>query len=274
MAEALVRGLIEGRITAPSDILVAEPKEERRAHLSSRYGVAVTPENGRAAGGEIVVLAIKPQTLPAVAGDLSGLRETQLLLSLLAGVATSTLEGLTSSPVPVVRAMPNMPALALAGATALCAGAHAREEHLRAAREILRAVGKVVPVPEKMMNAVTALSGSGPAYFFLVCECLAAVGRDLGLERENAELLARETLIGTGRLLETAGETPAALRGRVTSPGGTTEAALKVLERGELLALFDEALRAACRRGEELGERMSQMVGRPRIGHNLTRPTT
>jgi len=268
MAEALIRGLIEGGLFRPSDILVAEPKEERRAHLSSRYAVTVEAENREAVGGEIVILAIKPQTLGAVASDLAGLKETQLLVSILAGVSTSILEGMIGRPVPVVRAMPNTPALARAGATAICAGSFAREVHLRRAEEILSSVGKVVRVHEKLMNAVTAVSGSGPAYFYLLCEYLSSVGRDLGLEREDAELLARETLVGAGRLLEVDGSAPAALRARVTSPGGTTEAALKVLERGEFIALVDEALRAASRRGEELGKRMKGTTGRPKTGRN------
>jgi pyrroline-5-carboxylate reductase len=265
MAEALIRGMIEGARFRPSDILVCEPREDRRTHLAGSHAVSVSADNREAADwGKIAVLAVKPQTLPAVASDLAGLKEDQLLISILAGVTTGLLEGIVGKAIAVVRAMPNTPALVRAGATALCAGACAREEHLRQAEEILGSVGKVVRVPEKMMNAVTALSGSGPAYFYLFCDYLSSVGRDLGLEKADAELLARETLVGAGRLIDAAGESPSVLRGRVTSPGGTTEAALKVLERGELLALLDEALRAASRRGEELGERMKEISGRPK----------
>jgi len=265
MAEALIRGLIRAKIFPAASITAADPREERRTHHAGRFSIAAVADNREAiARGDIVVLAVKPQALPAVAGDLGALRETQLLISILAGVTTGILEEIIAKPVPVVRAMPNTPALVQAGVTAICAGKHAREEHLLQAETILGAVGKVVRIPEKLMNAVTAVSGSGPAYFYLFVESLAAAARDLGLEKEAAEFLARETLIGAARLLAETGDHPASLRGQVTSPGGTTAAALEVLERGELRALLAEAVEAACRRGEELGERLKGISGRPR----------
>jgi len=256
MAEALIKGLLAG--TFPADqVLVAEPDGARRSLMESRYGIQVVAENLEVVKScEQVVLAVKPQIAAEVLTGIAGaFSANKLLISILAGVSTSVLESYFDGRVRVVRAMPNTPALVGAGATALCGGQHAGPDDLLTARHLFEATGSVQVVSESQMDAVTGLSGSGPAYIFTIIEALADGGVLEGLPRDTALNLAVQTLIGSARLVKESGEHPAVLRDRVCSPGGTTIAGVKALEEGGLRTTLMEAVRRATQRSRELGKR-------------------
>ena len=260
MAASLIGGLLEAGM-APEHIGVAEPDPERRAQLARRFPVTLHEDNAAAvAGADVVVLAVKPQVLCPVACDLAPALERRrpLVLSVAAGVRTEALRRWLGE-VPLVRAMPNTPALVGSGATGLFAPPEVSESLRERAESVMRAVGLVVWVDrEELMDAVTALSGSGPAYFLLVMEALEQAGIQLGLEARTARLLALETAYGTAKLALESGEDFAELRHRVTSPGGTTERALAELQQGGLVALFQRALEAARERSQELAEALGR----------------
>ena len=249
MGEALLGGLVAaGR--DPERLAVAEIAAARRDELSAAHpGVTVVeaPVPAQAA-----VLAVKPDGVPDAARAVAqaGARR---VLSVAAGVTTGAMEAAIGSPLAVVRAMPNTPALVGAGAAAISAGSHAGEQDLDWAEEVLGAVGVVVRVPETALDAVTGLSGSGPAYVFVVAEAMAEAGVLAGLPRDVAETLAFQTLLGASRLLLESERGPAELRAAVTSPGGTTAAGLRELERGGVRAAFSDAVMAAAGRSRELG---------------------
>ena len=255
MAEALIKGLLaQGQ---PTDrILVADPSPARQTLLGDTYQVKVLGDNRAvAASCRLLVLAIKPQMAMAVVPELAGaVTAEHLTVSLLAGTATATLERLLGGAARVVRAMPNTPALVGCGATAICAGRFAKARDLEAASTLFRAVGSVCTVDEAQMDAVTGLSGSGPAYVFTVIEALAEGGVKEGLPREVALELATRTVLGAARLVAESGEEPSVLRSRVCSPGGTTLAGLTALEDGKLSATLIEAVARATRRSKELGQ--------------------
>src|SRR3954447_2739705 len=249
MGEALLGGLIAaGR--AAEELAVAEVAAPRREELAGAHpGVTMVEAPVEAAAA---VLAVKPGDVPAAARAAAD-AGCGRILSVAAGVTTGAIEAAAGRSLPVVRAMPNTPALVRAGAAAVSAGAAAGEADLAWAEEILGAVGVVVRVPEKLLDAVTGLSGSGPAYVFLVAEALAEGGVLAGLPRDVAETLAFHTLLGSAQLLVQEGN-PAGLRAAVTSPGGTTAAGLRELERGGVRAAFLEAVSAAADRSRELGQ--------------------
>jgi pyrroline-5-carboxylate reductase len=252
MGEALLAGLLRAGWADASDLAVVEPVEARRAELASRFaGTTIAAAPVQADG---VVIAVKPDDVPAACAAVAA-AGCDRVLSIAAGVATATIERAlgTDSPVPVVRAMPNTPALVGAGAAAVAAGSHATDDDLAWAEGILAAVGTVVRVPEKLLDAVTGLSGSGPAYVFLVAEALIDAGVLAGLPRDVSRALAEQTLLGASRLLVETGDAPESLRAAVTSPGGTTAAGLRVLESAGLRAAFLEAVQAATARSKELG---------------------
>lgn len=253
MGEAIFSGLIASG-WAPADILVCDKRTERTSELVDAYGVAAADPATAVARAETVLLAVKPTDVTGVLADFgSRLMPETLVLSVCAGVTLAALEGALPGGTPVVRAMPNTPARVGEGITAISPGTHAAEAHLARATDILAAVGKVVTVPESQQDAVTAISGSGPAYLFLVAEALIEGGVHLGLPRETASQLAVQTLFGSATLLSRTGEHPALLRENVTSPGGTTAAALRRLEDDGLRAAFLAATEAARDRSRELG---------------------
>lgn len=249
MGEALLGGLIEaGR--PPSEIAVAEVSPPRRQELSAAHpGVAVVDTVVPAAAA---VLAVKPADVAGAAREVAD-AGVDRVLSVAAGVTTNAIETAVGRPLAVVRAMPNTPALIGAGAAAISPGAAAGEDDLAWAEEVLGAVGVVVRVPETALDAVTGLSGSGPAYVFLVAESLIEGGVLAGLPREVAQTLAFQTLLGSARLLTDGAIGPAELRAAVTSPGGTTAAGLRELERSGVRAAFLDAVTAAAERSRELG---------------------
>ena len=255
MAEALIKGLETGGVPAAT-VLVSEPNDQRREWMRDKYGVAVINDNAELVRScSLVVLAIKPQIVKKV---LAGLGEAfagdKLMISILAGVATATIEELLGGTPRVVRAMPNTPALVDAGAAAICAGQYARDEDMSQARQLFEAVGTVVTVEETQMDAVTGLSGSGPAFVYTFIEALAAGGVQEGLRLDIAHALAVQTVLGAARLVKESGEHPALLREKVCSPGGTTIAAIRVLEERGLRATLMDAVGVATRRSKELGQ--------------------
>jgi len=255
MGRALIGGLLRSG-TQPGQLYAGETQAAAREALVREFGVSASADNGAAiAGAAVVVLAVKPQEAAAVLKPLGrALTETRpLLISVAAGVRIAALESWCGTGVPVVRAMPNRPALIGAGATGLYAPPQLGAAQRRIAEEVLRAVGEIAWVPtEEALDVVTALSGSGPAYFFLLAEHMAEAGRELGLDAGTARHLAAATLYGAGLLARAGYEDLARLRAAVTSAGGTTEAALTALEAANLRRTVREALAAAVRRSREL----------------------
>jgi pyrroline-5-carboxylate reductase len=250
MGEALVAGLLNARWGEPSELTLVEKVESRRRELGQRFtGVDVRPEPVAADGA---VIAVKPGDVEAACRAMTEAGAGRVL-SIAAGVRLAQLEAWLGPGVPAVRAMPNTPALVGAGASALSPGHDASEPDLEWAEGVLGAVGTVVRVPEVQLDAVTGLSGSGPAYLFLVVEALIDAGVASGLTREISSSLVVQTMSGSARLLTESGSGPEALRAGVTSPGGTTAAGLAALEARAVRAAFLEAVRAATERSRELG---------------------
>lgn len=249
MGEALVGGLLASGWAEPGDLAVVEPDDRRRAELADRFpGLEVSADPVAAAGA---VVAVKPPLVPSVCRDLGALGVGRIV-SIAAGVRLATIEAALPTGTAVVRAMPNTPALVNRGAAAVAAGTSAGKADLAWAEQILGAVGTVVRVTEDQLDAVTGLSGSGPAYVFLVAEALIDAGVLVGLARPVATELAVQTLLGSAELL--AAGTPAAeLRAAVTSPGGTTAAGLRALESAAMRSAFADAVAAATARSRELG---------------------
>jgi pyrroline-5-carboxylate reductase len=256
MAEALVRGLVGSGKMQGGEIVVSARRPERAQQLATRYKVRAAADNMACVqGAAIVVLAVKPQVLKSVlSGVAPGLPAQALVISIAAGVTTSTIESQLGERTRVVRAMPNTAAMVGQSATALSAGAHASEADVAVARSIFEAVGRVVVVDEVHLDAVTGLSGSGPAYIFLIMEALSDAGVKVGLSREVALELAAQTLLGSAHMLLETGEHPGRLKDRVTSPGGTAIAGLHTLEAGGLRTTLMNAVEAATQRSRELGQ--------------------
>jgi pyrroline-5-carboxylate reductase len=254
MAEALIRGLLREGVAAAT-LQVAEPNTERRAFLQKQYGVAVGADNkALVTACSTVVLAVKPQIVAEVVTAFTPVWSAdKLLVSILAGTATATIEELLGGTPRLVRAMPNLPAVVGAGATALAPGRYATNADLLTARRLFSAAGLVQAVTEGQLDAVTGLSGSGPAYVFTVIEALADGGVQEGLPRDVAQALAIQTVLGAAQLVKESGEHTAVLRDRVCSPGGTTIAGVRALEEKGLRAALMEAVASATRRSRELG---------------------
>ncbi len=253
MGETLLSGLLRaGR--AADDLLVGEKRPERATELREKYGVKVV-DNVEAAAADTVALVVKPQDMADVLIEIAPhLRPGQLLVSLAAGITTAAIEKHIPAGVAVVRVMPNTPALVDEGMAAISPGSHCDEEHLVIAEDLLRATGRVVRVPEKQQDAVTAISGSGPAYLFFVVEAMIEAGVHLGLPRTTATELVVQTVVGSAKLLRETGEHPTVLREQVTSPGGTTAAAIRQLEDHKVRAAFITAMEAARDRSRSLAE--------------------
>ncbi len=261
MAEAFCRGLIQGRVVDRERIFLSDLRPAGQIAWAAEAGLKVAASNLEAVDrASVVVLSVKPKDVDGVLDGLAAASpeeslESKTFLSIAAGVPLARLEaGLKGRRVPVVRVMPNTPALVGRGASAFCLGTHAGGEQAGAARAVLQAVGIAFEVKEAQMDAVTALSGSGPAYVFLFMEALQAAGEKLGLEAETCFQLAAQTLAGASEMIQRRTDSPARLREKVTSPGGTTAAALKAFEEGGFKPLVEKALRAARDRGVELGK--------------------
>ena len=254
IGEALISGLLSSGWRAPAELVASTRREERAAELRERHGIDVTLSNAdAAAGAALVVISVKPQDIETLLGEIGPLiQPEQTVLSIAAAIPTAAIERHLGSGVPVVRAMPNTPAVVHEGMAGVCAGSHAGEQHLTLAEEALRHLGAVVRVSEPYMDAVTAVSGSGPAYFALLAEAMIEAGILLGLSREVSTQLVVQTMLGTAKLLRDEKMHPVELREMVTSPGGTTIAAIRELEQAGVRAAFLNAIQAAMERSKEL----------------------
>jgi pyrroline-5-carboxylate reductase len=254
IGEALVKGLLASGWRAPEEIAASVRRPERVAELRELYGIPATLSNPEAiSGAALVLISVKPQDIEVLLGEIGGLLTTeQTVLSIAAAIPTSLIESLVSARVPVVRAMPNTPSMVHEGIAGLCAGAHAGDEHLQLAEDVLSHLGAVVRVAEPYMDAVTAVSGSGPAYFALLAEAMIEAGILLGLAREVSTQLVVQTMLGTAKQLRDERMHPVELREMVTSPGGTTIAAIRELEQAGVRAAFLNAIQAAMNRSREL----------------------
>ncbi|WP_417398439.1 pyrroline-5-carboxylate reductase [Flexivirga alba] len=251
MGEALLAGLVrEGR---PAQIVVSDHSSDRQAEVAEKYGVQAGSVAEAVAGASRVILAVKPKDMSALLDEVGAhLESDALVISVAAGLTTAYLEEHLPAGTPVVRVMPNTPALVGEGMSAVSAGTHCEESQLAEAQALLSSSGKVIAVPESQLDAVTAISGSGPAYVFYVVEAMVEAGVLLGITRATATELVVQTLYGAATMLKETGDHPTLLRERVSSPGGTTVAALRQLDDHKVRAAFVTAMEAAARRSAEL----------------------
>jgi pyrroline-5-carboxylate reductase len=254
IGESLISGLLSSGWREPSEVAATTRRAERVAELRERYGIEATLSNHEAAAGAaLIVIAVKPQDIEGLLGEIGTLvLPEQTVLSIAAAIPTARIERRLADGVPVVRAMPNTPSTVHEGIAGLCAGSHAGDEHLDLAEEALSHLGAVVRVPEEALDAITAVSGSGPAYFALLAEAMIEAGILLGLSREISTQLVVQTMFGTAKQLRDEKLHPVELREMVTSPGGTTIAAIRELEMAGVRAAFLNAIQAAMVRAREL----------------------
>jgi pyrroline-5-carboxylate reductase len=256
IGESLLAGLLSSGWREPGEVVATVRRDDRIGELGGHYGIEVLLSNTEAvAGAGLVVIAVKPQDIEALLGEVGPLLQPeQTVLSVAAAIPTAAIETHLGAAVPVVRSMPNAPSVVHEGIAGICAGSHAGEEHLALAEECLSHLGGVVRVPERYMDAVTAVSGSGPAYFALLAEAMIEAGLLLGLSREVTTRLVVQTMFGTAKLLRDEHIHPVELREAVTSPGGTTIRAIRELERAGVRAALLNAIQAAMERSKELAE--------------------
>jgi pyrroline-5-carboxylate reductase len=257
MGETLLSGLIRAGRNV-SDLLVGEKRRERAVELEERYGVTVASNQEAAQKADTLALVVKPQDMSDLLAELAPVvRPGQLVVSLAAGITTAFIEARLPDGVAVVRVMPNTPAMVDEGMAAISRGSHCDESHLVEAESLMASTGRVIRVPEKQQDAVTAISGSGPGYLFFVIESMIEAGVHLGLPRATATELVVQTVVGSAKLIRETGEHPVVLRERVTSPGGTTAAAIRELEDHKVRAAFLTAIEAARDRSRALAEGQS-----------------
>ncbi|MDA0737418.1 MAG: pyrroline-5-carboxylate reductase [Nitrospirae bacterium] len=256
IAEALVSGLLKGRVVLPSNIFATDVSEQRRKLFKTRYGVRVGSNNVEAVkGAHVIILAVKPQVIDQVVAELKlPVKSDPLVLSVAAGVPISRLQANLRANTRIIRVMPNTPSIVLAGATAIAGGPGVTPQQLEIGQAIFEAVGKVVVVEESHIDTITGLSGGGPAYVCVFIEALADGGVKMGLPRSVAMLLAAQTVMGTAKMVLESGEHPGVLKDRVASPGGTTIAGLHSLEEGKLRGTVMNAVQSATLRSRELGQ--------------------
>ncbi len=253
MSEAMIGGLLAGNVCRPESLWATDRVAARCDLLKSQFGVRVGSDNREAvAWADVVVLAVKPQVLPAVVQELSEHLHRVLVISIAAGVTIQAITSHAPGAKRVIRAMPNMPVLVREGMTALAGSSTLSEDDQDIGHAIFQAVGRVVAIDERLMDAVTGLSGSGPAYVFQAIEALADGGVKMGLPRQTAEVLAAQTVFGAAKMVLESGDHPAKLKDRVASPGGTTIAGLHRLEEGRFRATLMGAVEAATKRSQEL----------------------
>ena len=254
MGEALISGLIRSGARSRDELMVTARREERAAELTERLGVTASLANGEAARwASTLVLTVKPQDMETLLQQVQPhLTSSHLVISFAAGIRTSFIERYAPEGMPVVRVMSNVPVLVDEAMSVISPGTHAQDKHLAVAEELLAAVGRVIRLPEKHQDAVTATSGSGPAYFFLLAEAMIESCILLGLPRNVATELIIQTMLGSAKMLRDTGMHPVELREMVTSPGGTTIMAIRHLEQAGVRAAFLNAIDAACKRSAEL----------------------
>ncbi|WP_027717357.1 pyrroline-5-carboxylate reductase [Desulfovirgula thermocuniculi] len=257
MAEALLRGLVSGGIP-PGNLYASDTRRERLDYLRRELGINTLPSNrDLAKSTDVVILAVKPQVMGEVLKEIGELfHPAQTVISIAAGIPIEFIEEHIPAPVPVIRVMPNTPCLLRAGASALCVGKHATARDQERAMAIFSAVGRAVMVPEELMDAVTGLSGSGPAYMYVILEALADAGVRVGLPRDVALVLSAQTMLGAARMVLETGEHPGRLKNMVTTPGGTAIAGIYALEEGGLRVTLMRAVEEATRRSKELSAKV------------------
>jgi pyrroline-5-carboxylate reductase len=256
MGSALIEGLIQAGVAQPFNIVAFDVDEERLTTLAAKCGIRIGHDNASTVQeADIVLLAVKPQILNAVLDEIAPVMTLDsIVISIAAGVKIAAIEERLRRPIPVIRVMPNILATVRSAVSALCPGRNASREHLALAREVMGAVGTTVDVEEKQMDAVTGLSGSGPAYIFVMIDALADGGVKMGLTRDVALKLATQTVLGAAKMVVETGKHPMILKDAVTSPGGTTIAGLHVMEREGVRNALMSAVEAATKRSEELGK--------------------
>ncbi len=254
MAEAIIAGILKAGLASPGQIMVSDLSDGRRAHLGNEYHISVTRDNLEPVrNADLIILAVKPYVMGDVLAQTGGhIGGHQTVISIAAGITTGFIEQRLTGEVPVVRVMPNTPLLVGAGATAVCRGQWASDSHIRLVLTLFGAVGLAVPVAENLMDAVTGLSGSGPAYMYVIAEAMADAGVRAGLPREISSALAVQTMLGAARMLLETGSHPGVLKDMVTTPGGTTIEGLYALEEGSLRAVIGKAVAGATRRAREM----------------------
>ena len=259
MGGILLEALFHEDILKPKNTVATVSHPERAQQLSEKLGISVTTDNVQAAGeSDLVLLCVKPHTVGLVAREIaSEMNADKLVVSIAASISTRYIEQILGSEVPVVRAMPNTPCVVRSGMTGICKGQHAEESHLEVARALFEAVGTAVAVDEKQMDAVTGLSGSGPAFIYIILESLAEAGVKVGLPRDVATLLAAQTVQGAARMTLETGHHPALLKDAVTTPAGCTIEGILALEEGKLRVTLINAIVKATERAKELAEESS-----------------
>jgi len=264
MAGALIRGMLASRCVAPEQLRASDVRKEHLNEIATKYGIITHTDNREMVEwANVVVLAVKPQVIDRVLEPLTSVFQPgTLLISIAAGVPIRALEARLPETVRVVRAMPNTAAIALAGATGIAPGSRATESDIETTKTLFDATGRSVVLDESLIDAVTGLSGSGPAYIMLIIEALADGGVKVGLHRDTALTLAAQTVYGSAKLLLETGEHPGRLKDMVTSPGGTAIAGLHTLESGGLRRTLIDAVETATRRAQELGEIMAQKLAK------------
>lgn len=256
MAEALLKGILEARLYQKDRIIATDILKDRLQYIKECYGIEVSEDNREGVKrSEIIILAVKPQVMEAILAEIRGVvNDTKLIISIVAGVTLSKILSVLNKKARVIRAMPNTSVWVREGATAIAPGIGVSQEDMDTARRIFESVGKVVAVEERMMDAVTGLSGSGPAYIFMIIEALSDGGVKMGLPREVALLLAVQTVLGSAKMVMETREHPGRLKDMVASPGGTTISGIHKLEEGGLRSVLINAVEAATKRAQELGK--------------------
>ena len=257
MGTALLNGVLNNELASPDQVCASDVDADKLSPLAKQWGIQTFEDNLKAVDfADTVVLAVKPQVLRSVLSAIKPrLRTAQLLVSVVAGIRSEIIQDLIGKKLPIVRVMPNTPALIGAGASGVCAGAFAREEHMDFVRSMLGSIGTVVSVSEELIDAVTGVSGSGPAYVFMFIEALIDGGVQMGLPRDAARELAVQTVLGAAKLVQASGKHPGQLKDQVTTPAGTTIQALYELEKAGLRPAVMSAVRAAAERSAELSKK-------------------
>lgn len=256
IAEALISGMIKAGLVAPTQIVVSDISEKRLDYMQKKFGIQTSISIQEVVQGvNILFLTVKPQVIPTVLQEIApAISPTTLVVSVAAGITIKTLQDKMSS-IPIVRVMPNTPVAVGEGMSVLALGEYAEQHHGELVLALFSSVGKAIMMDESAMDAVTGLSGSGPGYAFVLIDALADAGVRVGLSRQNALVMAAQTLLGSAKMVLETGEHPAKLRDMVTSPGGTTIAGIHVLEQCGVRAAFIDAVQAATQRSQEMGKK-------------------
>lgn len=253
MAESLISGLIESKISDKKSLTATDIRSERLKIISKKFKIAVSTNNiAPIKSSDIIIIAVKPKQIDNLLLEIKdNIKQNQLVISIATGITTKHINNYLPN-VPVIRIMPNTPALVGEGVYVLCKGKYARRNHLDTVVKMLYSIGTVMVESEKMMNAVTAISGSGPAYVFYLAESMIKTAKELGFNNKKAEILVNNTICGAGKMLKTLSESPEILRNKVTSPGGTTECAIKYFEKNNFSEIINKAINLAKKRAQEL----------------------